>query len=59
MSPTGGLREEVGAPPVGGRERAAWSETPPVLQPVFCGSSLQDASWCQTVVPSALRVVFV
>lgn len=40
-------------------EGATWSETPPVLQPVFCGFSPQDSSLCQTVAPKALRVVFV
>ncbi len=28
---------------------ATWSETPPASQPVFCGSSLQDAPSCQAV----------
>lgn len=62
MSSTGGRREEVGevgVPLLGGRECATWSETPPVLQPVFCGSSLQDTSWCQTAVLGAPRAVLV
>lgn len=34
---------------------ATWSETPPALQPVFCGSSLQDTPSRQAVPSTELR----